>query len=184
MRAESHNTLLLNPNAEPDQDPAAAAHIVRYAAQPDRAFAIADLTPAYAHRARKVTRGLAMLNRRQILVQDEVQSDLPTEVWWFLHTPAQVIVSDDGRSATLSQGDKRLAARILAPAAAKFAVMQARPLPTSPNPDGQNHNDGLRKLAVHLTAVTDLRLAVQLVPLEPGATPPEPAPNIPALQAW
>jgi hypothetical protein len=184
MRAEGHNTLVINPGVEPDQDPAAAARIIRYDSKPDRALAIADLTPAYAKQARKVTRGLAVLKRQQVLVQDEVQSDQPAEVWWFFHTPAQVKVSDDGKSATLSQGEKRFQTRLVSPAKATFVVLDAQPLPTSPHPERQNKNDGVRKLAVHLTGVKDLCLAVLFVPREAGATVPEQLPNTVFLQQW
>ena len=46
LRAEGHNTLLINPGPEPDQDPKAAAPITRFESKPERAFAIADLAAA------------------------------------------------------------------------------------------------------------------------------------------
>jgi hypothetical protein len=46
MRAEGHNTLVIDPGPEPDQDPKAATRIVRFVSNSQRAFAIADLTPA------------------------------------------------------------------------------------------------------------------------------------------
>ena len=184
MRAEGHNTLVLNPAAEPDQDPAAAARIVRYDAKPDRAFAIADLTSAYAKQARKVTRGLALLQRQHVLVQDEVQSDTPAEVWWFLHTPAQITGSADARLAILSKGDKKLQARLISPPTATFIVMDAQPLPGSPHPEGQNQNRGVRKLAIHLTNVSNLRLVVSFSPLKEGQDEAGSLPSIVALQNW
>ena len=53
MRAEGHSVLAINPGMEPDQDPAAAAKIVRFQSNPQRAFAVADLTPAYARMRRR-----------------------------------------------------------------------------------------------------------------------------------
>jgi len=175
LRAEGHNTLVINPGQAADQDPAAAAPISRFQSQPERAFAIADLTPAYAKHARAVQRGIALLQRKQVLVQDEVQAERPAEVWWFFHTPAEVKLSDDGRSATLSQAGQALEARLLSPAPARFTVMDAQPLPSSPNPDRQARNQGFRKLAVSLTNVTDLRLIVLLAPARPGQAAPTPS---------
>src|SRR5205823_4100022 len=108
MRAEGHNTLLLNPDAEPDQDPTAAARILRFKSQPERAFAIADLTPASARHARHIRRGIALLDRRQVLVHDEIQAERPADLWWFLHTTALVQVGHDGVTATLTQDGARL----------------------------------------------------------------------------
>src|SRR5439155_131517 len=87
LRAEGQNALVINPGATPDQDPKAAASIIRFQSKPERAFAIADLTPAYKQQARKVWRGLALLERKEFLIQDEIQADKPAEVWWFMHTP-------------------------------------------------------------------------------------------------
>jgi hypothetical protein len=171
MRAEGHNVLIVNPGTEPDQDPTAAARITHVQSRPDSAFALADLTPAIARHARKFERGIALVGRKQVLVQDEVRANQPVQAWWFMHTPAQIEVGGDGASAVLSQSGKTMTARILAPPGAKFEVMDARPLTTSPNPDGQNQNQGIRKLAVHLENVTDLRLAVLLTPTTVGDSP-------------
>jgi hypothetical protein len=164
LRAEGHNTLVINPSQEPDQDPRAEAKIVRFVSQPDRAFAIADLTSAYAkHGAEKVMRGILLdRQRREVIVQDEVTLKQAGDVWWFLHTPAQVQLSEDGKTATLTQGTATLRAVLLSPKDARFAVMDAKPLPTSPNPLGQNPNNGIRKLAVHLSQTASMQLIVLL----------------------
>ena len=170
LRAEGHNTLVLDPSKEPDQDPTAVARIVRLEPGTDTPFAIADLTAAYKPHATKVERGIAMPGRRRVLVQDEIETKSPVEGWWFLHTPAEVKI--DGATATLSLKGKQLTARILSPDGAKFTVMDARPLPTSPAPTMQNQNRGLRKLAIHLDAVARQRIAVYLEPGDsPGQTP-------------
>jgi hypothetical protein len=184
LRAESHNTLVLNPGAGPDQDPRAATRISRFASQPGRAFAIADLTPAYAAHAQTVTRGMALLARRHVLVQDEVNAEQPADAWWFLHTEAQVELGRDEGTATLTRGKGRLWARILAPREAKFAVLPAKPLPTSPQPEKQAENEGVRKLAIHCAGVKELRLAVLLVPLREGEEPPATLPEVKPLAAW
>jgi len=184
LRAEGHNTVLINPGSGPDQDPKAAARIIRFEPRPDRAFAIADLTPAYAKQARQVKRGIALLDRREVLVQDEIESDQPVEVWWFLHTPAEVEVAEDGRSATLTRDNQRMVAQVLSPDGVRFTTMNAQPLPSSPQPEKQARNDNIRKLAIHVTDAKSLRLAVRLTPLRGGERPAEPPPGLTALAAW
>jgi hypothetical protein len=205
LRAEGHNTLTIDPSDAPDQEPSALARIIRFRSDPARAYAIADLTPAYpAHirrdwsyvdylapsrrsdpaNERKVQRGIALLNRQQVLVQDEVHLDKPAEVWWFMHTPAQIQVSDDGTAAVLTQGKERLWARILSPKEARFSVREAEPLPTSPHPEKQAINKDIRKLAVHTAGVTELRLAVLFVPLREGESAPARLPEISPLERW
>ncbi|MBI4660823.1 MAG: heparinase II/III family protein [Verrucomicrobia bacterium] len=184
MRAEGHNTLVVAPSAEPDQDPAAAAKIVQFQSKPERAFAIADLTPGYAKHAKKVRRGVALLNRKHVLVQDEIETSSPQSVWWFMHTPASAELSEDKTAATLSQGNARLAARILSPPGATFGFVKAEPLPTSPQSSVQAKNETIRKLAVNLNASGITRLAVLLVPLREGDAVPSTLPSLTPLGEW
>ncbi|WP_218094113.1 DUF7594 domain-containing protein [Paenibacillus solanacearum] len=186
MRSEGQNTLVINPGEGPDQNPNATINLKRVESTPREALAVADLTSAYADQAIKAERGIRMLDyRRQFLVQDEVQAKAPSEYWWFMHTSTQIDQIDpNGQWAMLKMGGKRLWARILSPAQAKFVAMDAQPLPTSPNPGGQNPNNGIRKLAIHIENVQDLRLSVLMVPLREGEASPSALPPVVPLSDW
>jgi hypothetical protein len=184
LRAEGQNTLVINPGKDADQDPKAFARILRFDSKPQKACAIADLTEACAKHARRVWRGLALFDRNQVLIQDEVEAEKAAEVWWFMHTKAKVHVIDEKTSAILSEGSGRLWAKILSPANATFDVMDARPLPTSPNPSEQAKNDGVRKLVIHLSGVKDARLAVLLAPLREGEQAPRTDLKLVTLRDW
>jgi len=160
LRAEGQNTLVINPGTGPDKDPSAATRIVRFESNPTRAFAIADLSPAYKKQARRVMRGIALLERKRVLVQDEIVADSPAEVWWFMHTPAQVQVEDDGKRAVLKQVGVELQASLLSPAGARFELIDAVPLASSPHPDKQAKNENVKKLAIKLQGVKESRIAV------------------------
>lgn len=152
LRTESHNTLTVNGG---NQDPRAAAPLVKFASRPEFAFAIADLTAAYA--ASRVRRGVALVDRRHVLVQDEV--DLPEEadVLWSMLTTAKVDI--EGSQARLTRGPARLEARILAPSGARFDTLVAAP------PAPQNQNPGAVRLVVRLPArVQRTTIAVALGP--------------------
>lgn len=166
-RAESHNTLVINPGSEPDQNPAAFARMERFASNPEKPFAIVDLTEAYRG-AKKVERGIALLHRREVLVQDEIAMEKPADVWWFLHSPAAIEVAGDGNTATLKQGKDVLKAQILGSAGAKFEVRKAEPLPDSPHPAAQAEKGGSNAktsvLAIHLQNIGEAKLRVLLTP--------------------
>jgi hypothetical protein len=186
LRPEGHNTILFNPSEQPGQNRDAVAKITLFHTGPERVAAAADLTPAYGQYVQKAVRGIALLDgRSRVLIRDEVSpkaGDL--EMWWFMHTGAEIeVMADDPSRATLRIGDKRVEARILSPANARFMVMDARPLPTSPNPKEQDPNDGYRKLAIRLTLQGDTTLVVLLTPLRPGARP-SPAPALVPLSQW
>lgn len=183
LRAEGHNTLVINPGKGPDQDPRAAAIIQRFANRPGESFAVAGLSPAYAPAGASVRRGVA-LRGTSVLLQDEVKSsaapDAPgADLWWFLHTPAR-IACEEGGSATLSQHGETLSLRILSPAGARFEVLPAAPLPSSPQPPRQGVKDGkhpgksktAQKLAIHLPGTRETRIAVLFTPGKDAPAPP------------
>jgi hypothetical protein len=184
LRAEGHNTLVLNPGQEADQDPKAAARVIQFQTSPRRAFGIADLTPAYARQASQVRRGVALLERNQVLVQDEVRFRQPGDFWWFLHTEARVELEANGQSAVLSQDAKKMRVQILSPTEARFTVMDARPLPTSPDPSMQAKNNRVRKLAVHLTPLAETRLAIVFSPITSDSRASAELPKVTPLSMW
>ena len=57
-------------------------------------------------------------NRRQVLIQDEINSS--TDVQWTMHTNATV--STDGSKATLQRDGKTLEMQILSPSGASFTT--------------------------------------------------------------
>ncbi len=183
LRAEGHNTLVINPDVKPDQNPAAATTIERFESHADRALAIADLSAAYP-KLKRFRRGVAMLERRVFVVQDEVDAVQAVAVHWFMHTRAKITPSADGRSALLEHGKAKLHAELRGEPSAKFTVTPAEPLPTSPHPEKQGSNDAFSRLTISLPAVTSARWSVAfwLAPAA-GATPITP-PVMKDLDAW
>ena len=124
-----------------------------------------------------------MLDRKTVLVQDELTTKAPTEVWWFMHTPAGISLTDK-TTALLRQGSARLTAKILSPADASFVVLDAKPLPTSPDPRGQKSNDRTQKLAIHFKDATDLQIAVLFVPVTESQRISSAVPKVTPLAEW
>lgn len=170
MRAESHNTIVINPGQKADQDPLAAAKIINFGVKGNTSFAIADITPAYASEATSVQRGIALAGGKTVIIRDEIKAEKPAEVWWFMHTRADVNIASSGKTATLSMDGAKIVAEIVSPANAKFTVMKAAPLPTSPQPKENNANEGVRKLAVNIKNVTDGKITVVIHPVDGKAS--------------
>ena len=164
VRAEGHNTLVINPDEKADQEIEAFAPIVKFESTPKRALAVEDLTEAYKGRASHVQRELAMIDRAYVTVTDTIKADKPADVWWFMHTGAEAEIGADKSMATLTENGKRLSAQIISPKGAAFSVMEAAPFPSSPNPEKQAGNKGRRKLAIHLAGVKEVELKVKLRP--------------------
>lgn len=182
-RAEGHNTLIIDPAMSADQRPAGAGTIVARDSGPTAAYAIADMAEAH-RRINAWRRGWRLFDhRRQMVVQDEIEVDDESTVWWFLHTTADIAIGDDGRSAVLSQSGQRMLARVLSPTDASFVSTDARPLWTSPDPTGQNQNNGVRKLAMQLQVESSATITVQLTPLHDGESAPR-AERVAPLSRW
>jgi hypothetical protein len=158
------------------------APITKFASTPQRAFAVADLTPAYPDEAVSLQRGIALLDRARVLVQDEYQpaaNKLPLH--WVMITPAKIELSDDGRSAQLTLDGEALRADLLAPSSAKFHIGSTRP-PTA----AEIQNDGIAMLAIDIPPNADgslTRLDVLLTPLG-KKWPVLNAPSIEPLAQW
>ncbi|NOU74992.1 DNRLRE domain-containing protein, partial [Paenibacillus sp. LMG 31458] len=184
-RAEGSNTLVINPGPGLDQNIHNAAKITAFHSDLDGAYAITDLKPVYGVNVTKAQRGIKLFDqRRQVLIQDEVETTDPSDIWWFMHTMTEVEeISNDGKTAILSQNGKRLWATILSPQG-QFTVMDAVPLSSSPEPAGQNPNIGVKKLSIHVPNTTKLQLSVFMVPLREWEQPPTTLPDIVPLTVW
>jgi len=173
LRAEGQNTIVLNPGEGAEQDPKASASVIETRFGDDEAWAGVDLSGAYAGALAggSASRRVGLVDgRSRLVIEDRIEpgGDEPLPAWWFMHTTAEVEIDDSGRRAVLRQDGQALVAEIAEPADARFRVMDARPLPTSPDPSMQHQNEGIRKLAIKLSinSPTTLRVVLQLAPGE------------------
>jgi len=178
LNNRSHNTLT---PARALQSPEADGRMLAFGSAPDRAFAVADLTPAYPEYGRKFRRGVALLERARVLVQDEVEALKPgVPLTWRMLTGAGVTLA--GRQATLQQNGRTLRVEILAPESARFATRPAAP-PTAV----EEQNPGITELFAEVPATagteTNVRIAVLLTPVG-EKWPVRPAPALESLEGW
>lgn len=156
----SHNTVT---PGEALQSRHVVAPIVMFKTTPASAFAVADLTPVYPTAAARLRRGIALLDRARVLVQDEYQPAQPgTPLHWTMVTGAKIEVGEDGRSATLTKNSRSLRLEILEPTAARWHVGSTRP-PTA----AETQNEGTALLAIDLAPSDSAgvtRLVVVLTP--------------------
>ena len=153
MRAEGQNTLIVNPSEAPDQNPLAKAKIIKFDSKPMNSYAVADLTSAYYPQVKHLERSISLDRQaKQVIIKDEIEAKTPVDVWWFMHTKAQIKIDKDGYSAVLQRDNARLQVRLLnSRSSYKFVMMNAEPLASSPDPEAQDRNEGISKLAIHVT---------------------------------
>ncbi len=189
LRAEGHNTLVINPGGEADQVVASTSKIVDFQSNDDAAgYAIVDMTPAYAPQGISMKRGL--LFRRGdggMTIRDELTLEEPSEIYWFAHTMADIELGEDKKSAILSEKGVSIYVGLDTDVSgAEFSVTPAEPLPSSPNYEGQGDNGKYSKLTIHANNVVGGHINVDVVPLGAASTPPEGGqlPQRAALAEW
>jgi hypothetical protein len=140
------------------------APIVSFGSTTERGFAVADLSPAYPDEVASLCRGIALLDRARVLVQDEYQPKLSgTPLHWTMVTRAKIDLAQDGRSVLLTSQGRSLRVEVLEPASARLSIGSTRP-PTA----AENQNAGTAMLALEITPAVDVgvtRVAVLLTPL-------------------
>lgn len=166
FRAEGHNTVIFNPGSGFAMKKYGKAHISDYKFSSKVSYAVGEMTDAYRSQSgvESFLRGIKLDKETGIItVQDEIKLSQPAEMYWFAHTTANILVANDGKSATLIQNGKYLRAYIVSGEGATFSVMDAVPLPTSPEVPDQMPTDGIRKLTIHLEETDDIDLCVVFV---------------------
>ncbi len=172
-RAEGHSTLVINPDSGADQRIGATAPITDFVSGENGMLAITDMSEVYSDDADSVKRAVSLFdNNSRFMVQDEITSQTPADVYWFLQTDKTVNIALDKKSITLSSGNKRLLMLLQSNSGtASFSVTAAKPLASSPKPTGQAANNEYMRICIVNEDVTDLCLRVTFIPYIAGSEP-------------
>ncbi len=195
VKTESKNCLVFNPDARPEQNPAGVATVIKDAADVTGGYYVSDLGSCYSRDVSNYKRGIKMnRNTGIITVQDEFTPTAPNStVYWLMQSAATdgLIISTDGKTATMSKNGKTFYAIIQSPSTASFtkidrSTIQALYLPeTAPIfgsiMTGKNGiNQFFGKLQIKLTGVTAATtIRVDFLKSTTAAVPP-----LIALSAW
>lgn len=165
-RAESHNTLVINPGEKPDQKVDSYAPVIRYENAENGALAVMDLTEANGKdKVVRAQRGLLFTeNRTTIVVQDEVETVKPSEIYWFaaVRKEIEAEIAQDGKTVFLRKDGHCLCVTLQSNVnEAKFELMPAVKLSSStPMHPLEKRNKTYQKLAICLHGVTKLNLSI------------------------
>ena len=123
VRTEGKNCLVFNPDARPEQDPLGVATLDRQAADNSGGYYIINLTSNYSRDVSSYKRGIK-LNRSTgiITIQDEFTPKNTSSVYWLMQSPATdgMLISSDGKTATMFKNGKTFYAVIKSPSNAAF----------------------------------------------------------------
>lgn len=164
-RPEGHNCLVINPRYESGHTLDAFAPFTAFEAGERNAFAIADLSETYSADVTEYSRGYYMGDdRRSVMVRDELTLKAESEMYWFMNTKADIELIDD-TTAMLSRDGARVKVKLVTNVEdAKFSVMDAKRLDTSPE-YGVIDLSAFKKLTVHMPkAEGEVYIQVKFIP--------------------
>ena len=194
-RAEGSNTLVINPTLDGGQTSCGSSIITNFQSTSTLQQAVIDMTAAYSttdgHPPNPQSAATAVTSAKRGLrfvgnvaqLQDEVTASASVPFYWFMHTETTV-GTVGSNTLDLTSGNNHLRMTIQSPSGATFQVMAATPLPTSPNPSGQNPNTGYQKIYINLpTGVGTTTVTVSMAPYIDGNMPATP-PAVTPLSGW
>ncbi|MGA8760566.1 MAG: heparinase II/III family protein [Stellaceae bacterium] len=121
-QAAGHNTLTIRGHAQLPNSPAT---IIGSSVEGENNWVVLDLSPAYGQPAGTIRRGAALLGR-QIIIQDEINPGICSEITWTAHTTAEPVALA-GSLARFRVDEDQFDVRILEPAGARFALSPPPP---------------------------------------------------------
>ena len=162
-RAEGQNTLVINPNATlDDQYVLAQCNFTHYEPADGGGKAVLDMTDAYRmNGATDVTREFEFYNNSCLEITDNIKCIVPSEIYWFMHTKADIEIADNGKTAILTINGKQMKATLSGDG--EFSVMKAEKLGGKYEYD-DDYSD-IRKLTVHLENVKQAEITVNFEPM-------------------
>ncbi len=162
-RAEGQNTLVINPDATlDDQYVLAECDFVSHEETEGGGKALLDMTDAYRmNGASKVTREFELYNSSCLKITDKVKCIVPSEIYWFMHTKADIEITDNGKTAILTMGGKQMKATLSGDG--EFSVLKAESIKGKYEYDA-DYSD-IQKFTVHLEDIKEAEIIVDLEPL-------------------
>ena len=175
LRAESHNTLIINPDKTPGYVLGSRADVVEFVDTPDRVKTVIRTTDLYGTErgVESSRRGYLFVDgRSSLVVRDEVKLTRESLLRWHMTTDA--LIEIDGNRAVLrdkDDPDKLITVEFIANCDIEVGYERALPLPTSPVIPEQKKNEGYYRLYCQLTADGDVTLTAKINTRDEGNSP-------------
>ena len=170
-----HNTLAIDSQ---HQLVTGNAPIIGSSSNPDFMHTIIDLSEIYKGQVAASKRGIAVVDKKQVLIRDEIETlNKETTIRWTMLTPADVRIIND-HQALLTKDGKTLILDV-----GKLPNLKMKTWSTDPpkSYDAPNPGTILTGFEVTVPANTKIALNVSLIPGEKGKSKLK---NIPALENW
>lgn len=166
MRAASHNTIVINPGAAPDDhDLDAFAQILSLESKPRGAISTVDMTSSLKANAKSAKRGFFLTdNRKSLVVRDEINLSDSGDVYWFMYTKAPKADITGNSVVLTSIAGQRLHVDFITNKNAEITFEDAIPLPGTPTVSGENPNSGIYRIKLKVSGSGTVNITAKLTP--------------------
>ena len=163
-RAESHNTIVINPDAGEDHMVDSYADMQVVEDKERGAIVTVDMSQLLSKNASKAKRGFFFTdNRESLVIRDEISLKKASDVYWILMTAATAEQTGDGHIVLTQDGRKLRLDYTVSGGTAEFSCERAKPFPTSPvTAPGDDPEETDNRLLLHITGSGDVTITVKL----------------------
>lgn len=164
VRAEGHNTIVINPDESGGQDDDTDAKVIEIDGNEDYAYAVLDLSSAYKTHTNSVKRKYSLINNRsEAVIEDEIILKQQSDIYWFMHTKASAQVTENG--ILLTKDGKNLLVTIECSTEADISVADALHLIYNPDYSNQADNSSYKKIQIKMEGSGLVALRVKFTPI-------------------
>lgn len=167
LRAESHNTVIVNPDMNADYSIGSSAEITGFESNSNGAVAKIDMSDLLSERAKSASRGFCLTDsRKSLVIRDELVLNSASDVYWMMYTMADAEI--DGSRVVLTdktEPEKKIVVDFLCSSDFEIIYEDAKPLDGTPVVNGQNENEGYYRLALKTNASGEVNITVKLTPI-------------------
>ena len=175
LRAESHNTLVINPDHTPGYVLGSCAPVSEFKVSGELVKVVVEKTELYGKErgVEYARRGYLFADdRSSLVIRDEVSLTRESDLIWLMYTDASVEI--DKNIATLrdkADADKHISVEFSASGEFEIGYEDARPLPTSPDIPVQAKNEGFVRLYLRMKGDGNVRVTAKINSKDEGVTP-------------
>lgn len=158
QRAEGHNTIVINPTGEADQNIYATSTVKKQ----DENSGIVDIKDAYPD-LESGERHFA-LEGKEAVITDTLKLKKKSDIYWFMHSDATLNLIDE-KTVRLTRGTSQVEVTFDLPEGAVLSLMDAKPLVKL-----DSGNSGLtdyRKICVKMSGEGEIVLKTRIKPIKP-----------------
>ncbi len=131
-RAESHNTVIIDPDQNPDHKVESFAELNVLEDKPRGVIATVDMTELLNDKVTEAKRGFFFTdNRSSLVIRDEINLKTSSDIYWHMITDASAEI--DGNTVILTQDGRRLKLEFTTNGNAAVSFARAEPLSSSPH---------------------------------------------------